>query len=96
MVRVTDEAVSELKHIREELGIPDQTLRLVPQPTPMGVAFGLAPDEVREGDQIVESEGSPVLVIDALTSEQLQGVVMDAIDTPDGKRLTLRREETSA
>lgn len=48
-------------------------------------------DVEREGDEIIQKEGSNLLFLDEDTSTALDGVTLDYIDTPEGARLTLRR-----
>jgi Fe-S cluster assembly iron-binding protein IscA len=55
------------------------------------VGLGLMLDRPQEGDQVVEHNGKKVLVIDSSTSDLLNGVTLDAVDTPEGKRLTINR-----
>ncbi len=88
MVVVTDRAKEHLKGtVLSQLGQPGMTVRL----TPTGPdRLGLVPDREKEGDQIVEHDGTTVLLIEQQLSEQLGDTVVDCTDTPAGVQLTLR------
>ncbi len=100
MLTVTPEA-KELLHdvleaAKEQSGVSDQevAIRLAPDlataDTDTGqVQLDLLLDRAHEGDQVVEHNGSTVLVLDETTSEMLDGVTLDAVDTPDGRRLSI-------
>ena len=51
--------------------------------------FGLNIDEEHEGDQVVLAGDRKVLVIESEISQELDGTTIDAVDTPEGERLTL-------
>jgi|SwirhisoilCB2_FD_contig_81_1368820_length_423_multi_15_in_0_out_0_1 hypothetical protein len=55
--------------------------------------LGLVLDAPKEGDQIIEYEGKNVLMVSEPVAAQFDGVTLDTTDTPEGKRLTLIREE---
>lgn len=89
---VTEKAAEALK---ETLGSvdhePDQVLRLVPSATDQA-ELGLALDQTREGDQVVEYEGSAVLVLESSVSESLSASTLDVKEGPEGRRqLTLMK-----
>jgi hypothetical protein len=65
---------------------PDQLLRVA-----MGTegSLGLVLDSQREGDQVIEHENVPVLVIEPELSDSLSGALLDVRDTPEGPRLAL-------
>lgn len=98
MVKVTEQAKQALDDLRTDAlsRIPKETelkrdpaLRLVIQ----GTQAGLALDYPEEGDQVVEHNGHPVLVIDQVVGRVLDGTTVDVTDTPEGERLTIHREE---
>ncbi len=51
--------------------------------------FGLNIDEEHEGDQVVQDGDRTVLVIESEISQELDGTIIDTVDTPEGERLTL-------
>jgi Fe-S cluster assembly iron-binding protein IscA len=55
--------------------------------------FGLAVDEQREGDEVVAHGERPVLFIEPDVSVQLDGVTLDLMESPQGRRLTLTMQE---
>ncbi len=89
MISVTDKAAGRLKSIKTEVAVDGQVLRLVIQHADGRFDIGLLPDDVRDGDQIVENEGEQVLLIDGFTSTMLNGAKIDLVDTPEGEQLSL-------
>lgn len=103
MIGVTEEAkdllYDALEQAERQAGIEDEELaiRLVPA-TPPGitdteaveVTLGIMLDHAQEGDQVVEHRGKKVLVIDQETSNLFDGTTLDAVDTPEGRRLEHR------
>lgn len=88
MLNVTEEATEVLTKTLESNEIPDgQGLRLARN---AAGEFGLAVDEKREGDHIVESSERAVLFVDQDVSQALDGAVLDVTEAPDGTRLALR------
>lgn len=67
---------------------PGRTLRLVM--TSEG-GFRLRVDKEREGDKVVKVEREKVLVMASDAAEALSGAVIDAQDTGEGPKLTIRR-----
>ncbi|MCL4370130.1 MAG: hypothetical protein M1380_04400 [Chloroflexi bacterium] len=100
MVSVTSEAKDLLQDILQQAQQQgadieeDTSIRLAPT-TEGGngnsgqVGLGLMLDRPKEGDQVVEYNGKKVLIIDSSTSNLLDGVTLDAVETPEGKRLTI-------
>ena len=89
MVTVTDKAAAKLREMKSVLPENGQTLRLVMQEADGLLNIGLAPDQEKEGDQIVESEGEKVLLVDPITSDILDGTRIDVVDTPQGEQLSI-------
>ncbi len=100
VVSVTTEAKDLLQEIlqqAEQQGAAidqDTSIRLAP--TTEGengdsgqVALGLMLDRPQDGDQVIEYNGRKVLIIDSSTSNLLDGVTLDAVETPEGKRLAI-------
>lgn len=90
MVTVTERAASVLKEIQsdQEEG-SDRVLRIIKQ----GDDYELTFDTARKGDQVVESEGTSVLLIGEDVANDLEGAVIDCQDTPEGPRFTLSTAE---
>lgn len=87
MLTVTERAAERLRESIEATDIAeDQTLRLVQ--TDAGLE--LAIDEEREGDQVVQSAGRTVLVIDPEVGALVDGATLDAVEGPQGARLVLQ------
>ncbi|MGQ9674648.1 MAG: hypothetical protein ACUVX1_03170 [Chloroflexota bacterium] len=98
MVKVTDQAKRALDDLRSDAmsKLPQEgeakeepTLRLIIQ----GSQAGLALDYPQQGDQVVEHNGHPVLVVDPMVGQVLDGTTVDVTDTPEGERLRIYREE---
>ncbi len=106
MVNVTTEAKDLLQDLledaQEQAGIADEEvgIRLAPA-TPSEttgdegegrqVALGLMLDRAHEGDEVVEHNGKKVLMVDQRMSDLLDGITLDAVDTPEGKQLAITR-----
>ena len=93
MIGVTEQAKQELKKIlaanTEE---PEACLRITSDDKGL---FGLAIDMEREGDQVIEHEGSKLLVAEKEIANELQGVTMDIEGTPDGNKFVITGESES-
>jgi Fe-S cluster assembly iron-binding protein IscA len=90
MLSVSERAAGLLRESLEASNTEEtQVLRLVR----MAEGLGLAVDEEREGDQVVEHEDKKVLVIEPAISQALDGATIDAVQTPEGERLTIQRPE---
>lgn len=84
MLIVTEGAKKELKKILyEKVDHPLAGIRLLSGVQPDN--FGLAIDIEVSGDQVVEHNGSKVLLIDCELSERLDGDILDVEDTASGK-----------
>lgn len=89
MLTVTERAAQELKGILQAHAVePEQVLRLVRE----AQSFSLRLDKESAGDEVVESEGTTILLIDEQLSPIVDGAVVDCIDTPEGPRLTITKE----
>jgi Fe-S cluster assembly iron-binding protein IscA len=91
MVTVTERAKEELKKALESANISEPEVGLRLAPTAPG-QFGLVADGEREGDQVIEYEGSKVLLVGSELAEPLDGVTIDCQDTPEGARLVMSKE----
>ena len=87
MIAVTERARQELKKILSvNVDDPEVGLRL----TAAGAGhFGLSADAEISGDQVVEHEGSKVLLVEQELADQLEGITLDVEDTPEGPKLAM-------
>jgi Fe-S cluster assembly iron-binding protein IscA len=87
MVEVTERAREELKKTLDaQSPQPQHGLRLAlvgPD------EFGLGVDSEKDGDQVVQHEGSKVLMVQGALSQQLDGVTIDIHETEAGPRLVM-------
>lgn len=91
MIAVTERAKEQLLDMRLSANInqPDVGLRL--QPAATG-GWQLFPDQVVEGDQVVEHDGSKILLIGAEASGELGDGQVDCRETAPGQvQLVLTR-----
>ncbi len=87
MIEVSDQAKVELKKIlMNYVDNPQAGLRLAPAESGL---FGLGIDVEMPGDEVVEHEGSKVLIIAKELAVNLKGITMDVQDTPDGPKIVL-------
>lgn len=81
----TDEAKHALREtLLDNTDDPEICLRLVMK-SPS--EFGLALDREAEGDQVIEYEGSKVLLIGREVADFVDGLTFAFKDTPEGKKL---------
>lgn len=84
---VTDEAKQELKQTLEANTEDSEVcLRLAMK---SASEFGLALDKEAEGDQVIECEGSKVLLIGKEMADAVDNLKFDVQVTPEGKKLVL-------
>jgi len=87
MVNVTDSARQELKKILlDNVDMPQARLRLVNREEG---ELGLGIDIEMPGDELVEYEGMPVLVVERELADNLNGVTIDVDETPEGAELVI-------
>jgi len=93
MVTVTEDAKVELGRVLASANVDDPTvgLRLIAGGRGQ---FGLVLDTEHEGDQVVEHEGSKVLLVGQDLTEPLEGVTIDCRQTDEGARLVIYRQST--
>ena len=90
MITVTDSAKEELKKtLLAHVDNPEVGLRLTIKPPGQ---FGLLLEREVPGDQVVEHEGSKVLLVSQELAGLLEGATLDIEDTPDGPKLVMFRE----
>jgi Fe-S cluster assembly iron-binding protein IscA len=94
MIHVTDKA-SEVLLKGLEANATDETqgLRLTHA---AGQGYGLALDAEHEGDQVVECQGRKVLLVEEGLEQQLDGAILDAVESTEGTRLSIQMPGTEA
>jgi iron-sulfur cluster assembly protein len=89
MLSVSDPA----RELLRDVDLPDdRVLRLEPQDNG-GLTF--VAGSPAHDDQVVEDQGREVLHIAAPVSQQLDGQLLDRVETAEGPRLTIRAPEDS-
>ena len=90
MITVTEGAKQQLKKILSaKVDNPHAGLRLTPSDPGQ---FALSIDIELPGDQVVEHEGSKVLLVEQALAASLKGVTLDVQDTADGPELVVLTE----
>lgn len=93
MIDVTERAKQELKRIlTENVDEPLAGLRLT---TGESGQLGLGIDIETVGDQVVEHEGSKVLIVEKELATGLKGVTLDVEDTTEGPKLIIVKDKPS-
>ena len=82
MVKVTDAAIDLLAQIEKP---EEKVLRLEPDLAAGALALQLGTP--RLGDEVVERAGTDVLHVSGAVSQELDGTVIDVVETESGKRL---------
>lgn len=91
MIEVTEQAGQLLKDMRIELqgttdeGRADKVLRLVYS----SGSFGVSLDFPREGDHVIQSEGTDILLVGADLADAIPDATIGCQDTPEGPRLVI-------
>ena len=87
MIGVTERAKRELRDMLfDKVDMPQARLRLT---SGDGDQIGLGIDIELPGDNVVEYQGSRVLVVESGLASRLEGIILDVDDTPQGPRLVL-------
>lgn len=87
MITVSEQAKSALWSSLQQSGIPaDRGLRL--QPGDEG--FTLEIDEPTEEDRVIRHNEAPVLIIEGGLDDQIDDLVIDITDGPQGPQLTIQ------
>ena len=90
MLNVTDKAAESLQESLDTRRENDgDVLRL----TRSGDQFGLVVSQPQGEDQVVQHDERTVLVLDPDVSEALDGLTLDAVETPDGVTLTIEEPQ---
>lgn len=88
MISVSEQAKAILWETLQESGIPqDQGLRL--QPGVDGFVLGL--DKPNGDDRVIRHRNVPVLFIDGQLDDEVDDLLIDIAEDPEGSHLTLRR-----
>ena len=87
MIDVTDCARQELKRILSS-NVDNSYARLRLIARDQG-CFGLGIDVELPGDEVVEYEGSGLLLVEHELAVSLKGVTIDVDDTPDGTQIVI-------
>jgi len=91
MLTVTDAAKQELKKkLQDSTDDPEASLRLELK-TPN--QFGLALGKEAEGDQVIEYEGTKVLLVASELAPVVDGIILDLQDTSGGPQLVVTKEK---
>jgi len=89
MLSVTAQAAEKLKEaVQAQTSDPEMAIRLVRDPL-MPNRLNMEFDTVHEDDQVIESEGVRVLLVDPELAAALDGMVIDCYDTPMGTRFSI-------
>ena len=96
MVAITERAAVKLQDLlAAQDAQPDEAIRLAPNGTG---GIGLAVDTAHAGDEVVEDDESPVLIVDGVLAPRLADMVVDYETAEDDHRtaqgfvLRLRRD----
>lgn len=90
MIEITKHARQELKKIlNDNVDHPQARLRLT---SSGGEHLGLGVDIEMPDDQIVEHEGSCVLLVARELADRLAGIILDVQDTGDGPQLVIAEQ----
>jgi Fe-S cluster assembly iron-binding protein IscA len=88
MITVTEVAKRELYRTLTGGGITDTAVGFRLDVQAPG-EYSLVPDFEKEGDQVVEHNGSKVLLIDEELLKELEGIEIDCTETTTGMRFTM-------
>ena len=69
---------------------PEVAIRLTPSPSMLN-RIEMVLDKGKEGEQVVESEGVKILLLDPEIAKALGGMVIDYEQTPQGERFTISK-----
>ena len=91
MVTVTAPAAEKIRgDLQAATTDAEVGIRLIPSPSiPNRIQMVL--DKEKEGDQIVESEGVKILLLDPEIAQALEGMVIDYEETPQGGKFTISK-----
>lgn len=93
MIRVTEGAKQEFKKmLTANTDDPEACLRISADEQR---GIGVAIDKEKDGDRVVEHEGSKLLLVEKAVAYTLQGITIDVKDTPEGAKLVITDESES-
>jgi len=97
VIRITPEAVTQLRGFLAEQGTPDQMLRVFVSPGGCsGLQYGMTiEDTAEEDDTVIETEGAKLLV-DSFSGMYLQGAEVDYVSSLMGGGFTVRNPNAVA
>ena len=93
MLEVTEAAKEKLKEalLQEQIRDPEVTFRITPVHS-MPDRLGIALDKENRGDRVVKSkEGINILLIESHLAQELEGMVLDYQQTPQGAGFKILR-----
>ena len=100
MITVTEKAAEELEALLERAKISDPQnafddvmLRLF---TTDDGKLAIAPDTPLDGDQVIEHRGNSVLLVGWELSEAVENLLIDCVDTDEGRKLRISRLDQRA
>ncbi len=89
MLTVTTQAAEKLREaVQAQTADPEVAIRLVRDPM-MPNRLNMEFDTAKEGDHVVENEGTKVLLIEPDLASALDGMIIDCYETPAGTRFTI-------
>jgi iron-sulfur cluster assembly protein len=91
MVKVTDRARIALKGALSR-SIEEEGVGLRLDVSEEG-GLALYPDRAKDGDEVVEHEGNPLLLLGDNVAEPLAGATIDLTETPEGERLVVTKSQ---
>jgi len=97
MLEVTARAREKLQEalLAEQIVVPQTTYRITPIPS-MPNRLGIALDKEKRGDQVVKSsEGVKVLLVQSDLAQELEGMVLDYQETPNGEGFTISQRSAA-
>jgi Fe-S cluster assembly iron-binding protein IscA len=87
MIDVTEKAKKELKELLDKnVDNPEACLRLKANDDGK---LGLGIDTEKPDDEVLEYEGSKLLVVEAGLADQLKDAALDVVDSEEGRRLVI-------
>ncbi len=93
MIEVTERARQELKKALDAQGQQEESTSGLRLALVGPDEFGLGVDVEKEGDKVVEHEGSKVLLVENALAEQLEGITIDVHESEAGPKLVMAKTE---
>ncbi len=90
MVRITDRAMDQLESMRDQSGLlPGQGVALTPRE---GGRLGFTAATPDSDDEVIERDGSTVMIVPKQLVEPLESVVIDYVDNAEMQGFTLNQD----